>query len=83
MNLPGNSVSVWLDTTEGTKEGTKYPQLASDITVDVAIVGGGITGLTAALLLKQAGLRVAVIEASQIGSGVTGYTTAHLTEAAD
>ncbi|MBD2086325.1 FAD-dependent oxidoreductase [Coleofasciculus sp. FACHB-542] len=79
MNLPGTSVSVWLDTTEG----TKYPQLTSDITVDVAIVGGGITGLTAALLLKRAGLRVAVIEGSQIGSGVTGYTTAHLTEAAD
>ena len=79
MTLPGTSVSVWLDTTTG----NSFPQLADDIYVDVAIVGGGITGLTAALLLKRAGLTVAVIEASQIGSGVTGYTTAHITEAAD
>lgn len=79
MSLPGTSVSVWLDTTTG----NSFPQLADDIYVDVAIVGGGITGLTAALLLKRAGLTVAVIEASQIGSGVTGYTTAHITEAAD
>ncbi|MFB2897154.1 FAD-dependent oxidoreductase [Aerosakkonemataceae cyanobacterium BLCC-F50] len=79
MNLPGTSVSVWMDTTET----TKFPPLGGNISVDVAIVGGGITGLTAALLLKRAGLTVAVLEAGKIGSGVTGYTTAHITEAAD
>jgi glycine/D-amino acid oxidase-like deaminating enzyme/nitrite reductase/ring-hydroxylating ferredoxin subunit len=51
--------------------------------VDVAVVGAGITGLTAALLLKRAGKRVAVIEAGQIGTGVTGATTAHLTTMLD
>lgn len=79
MNLPGTSVSVWMDTTET----TNFPPLGGNISVDVAIVGGGITGLTAALLLKRAGLTVAVLEAGKIGSGVTGYTTAHITEAAD
>jgi glycine/D-amino acid oxidase-like deaminating enzyme/nitrite reductase/ring-hydroxylating ferredoxin subunit len=47
--------------------------------VDVAVVGGGITGLTAAYLLKQAGKTVAVLESSRLGFGATGYTTAKLT----
>jgi glycine/D-amino acid oxidase-like deaminating enzyme/nitrite reductase/ring-hydroxylating ferredoxin subunit len=51
--------------------------------VDVAIIGGGITGLTAATLLKAAGRTVAVIDAQRIAEGVTGYTTAHLTEVID
>jgi glycine/D-amino acid oxidase-like deaminating enzyme/nitrite reductase/ring-hydroxylating ferredoxin subunit len=57
--------------------------LTGDIDVDVAIIGGGITGITTALLLKQAGRRVAVIEAQRVGGGVTGYTTAHLTQLYD
>ena len=52
-----------------------YPTLQGDLKVDVAIVGAGITGLTAALLLKRAGLRVAVVEQGAIGAGTTGYTT--------
>jgi glycine/D-amino acid oxidase-like deaminating enzyme/nitrite reductase/ring-hydroxylating ferredoxin subunit len=51
--------------------------------VDVAIVGGGITGVTSALLLKDAGLRVAVLEARRLGSGVTAGTTAHITSVLD
>ena len=39
----------------------RFPQLDRDLTVDVAIVGAGITGLTAAYLLKQSGRRVAVM----------------------
>lgn len=66
-----------------TQQSAKYPQLHQDIAVDVAIVGGGITGLTTALLLLRSGLSVAVIEASNLGSGVTGATTAHLTEVLD
>jgi 2-polyprenyl-6-methoxyphenol hydroxylase-like FAD-dependent oxidoreductase len=34
--------------------------------VDVAVLGGGITGLTAAVLLKRFGKRVAVIEARRM-----------------
>ena len=47
--------------------------------VDVAVIGGGITGITTALLLKRGGARVAVIEAARVGSGVTGATTAKVT----
>jgi glycine/D-amino acid oxidase-like deaminating enzyme/nitrite reductase/ring-hydroxylating ferredoxin subunit len=65
-------------------ERPRYPRLEEDNRfVDVAIVGGGITGITAATLLKAAGKRVAVLEARRIASGVTSGTTAHLTAALD
>ena len=50
---------------------------------DDAVVGAGITGLTAALLLKRAGRRVAVVDAERVGAGETLRTTAHLTEVVD
>lgn len=57
----------------------KYPCLTQDTTVDIAIVGGGITGITTALLLAQyGGLKVAVLEARQIGKGSTGRSTGNL-----
>ena len=59
------------------------PPLAEDAEVDVAIVGGGITGLTAALMLARSGKRVLLLEARRLGSGVTSGSTFHLTEAVD
>src|SRR3546814_6565007 len=56
-----------------------FPQLASDISVDVAIIGGGIVGITTARLLKDAGLTVTVIEAREVGRQVTGKSTAKIT----
>lgn len=61
----------------------KFPPLSADLEVDVAVVGGGITGLTCALILGEAGKRVALLERREVGSGVTGSTTAHLTEVLD
>jgi glycine/D-amino acid oxidase-like deaminating enzyme/nitrite reductase/ring-hydroxylating ferredoxin subunit len=43
---------------------------------DVAIVGAGITGLTLARFLTDAGVRVTVIDSGPVCAGATGYTTA-------
>lgn len=56
-----------------------FEKLKQNISVDVAIVGGGITGITAAYLLKEKGLNVAIIEAGNILNGTTGHTTAKIT----
>lgn len=74
-SLPGQPTSLWL----GTTPGTSFPSLQNDITTDVAIVGGGMVGLTAATLLKAEGKRVVVLDASRIVKGVTGHTTAKIT----
>ncbi|HEY5895053.1 MAG TPA: FAD-dependent oxidoreductase [Chthoniobacterales bacterium] len=49
----------------------------------VLIIGGGITGLTAAYLVRKAGHTVAVVERGRIGHGQTGHTTAHITYVTD
>ena len=54
------------------------PTLQTDLKVDVAIVGAGITGLTAAMLLVQAGKRVAVLDAYKAGEASTGNSTGNL-----
>ena len=46
--------------------------LGGDITVDVCIIGGGYTGLSAALELATAGYRVVVLEGETIGFGASG-----------
>ena len=51
--------------------------------IDVAVIGGGIAGLTISYLLSKAGKKVTVIEDGYIGSGETGRTTAHITHALD
>jgi glycine/D-amino acid oxidase-like deaminating enzyme/nitrite reductase/ring-hydroxylating ferredoxin subunit len=68
-------ISYWIDTAPK----NMCPQLTSDLTVDVAIVGGGIVGITAARLLKDEGLSVAVVEARKVGEEVTGKSTAKVT----
>jgi glycine/D-amino acid oxidase-like deaminating enzyme/nitrite reductase/ring-hydroxylating ferredoxin subunit len=68
--------SVWLATRPPTPE---FPELDEDLRADVAIIGGGIVGITAALLLQEAGLRVVLLEANRLGHGVSGHTTAKVT----
>jgi len=58
---------------------TSYPALKEDINADVAIVGGGIVGITCAYLLANEGLKVAIIEADRLLQGTTGHTTAKIT----
>lgn len=61
----------------------KFPSLTQPLTVDVAIVGGGITGITAAYFLAEQGVSVALLEKDQLGFGATGATTAFLTQYID
>jgi glycine/D-amino acid oxidase-like deaminating enzyme/nitrite reductase/ring-hydroxylating ferredoxin subunit len=69
-----NTESFW----EATAPAVEFDVLNGDILADVCIVGGGITGITAAQLLSSAGKRVVVLEAHTIGSGTTGHSTGNL-----
>ncbi len=71
--------SLWIATTES----TNYRELREEVSVDVAIVGGGITGLTAGLRLRRAGKTVAILEINRVAEAESGHTTAHLTEQID
>lgn len=71
--------SYWIASTST----TDYPALEEDITVDVAIIGGGITGITTGALLKKAGLKVAITDANRIAAGTSGHTTAKITSQHD
>ena len=75
MSLRG-SESIWLATGD---DAPAFPALDRDVRVDVAIVGGGIAGVTTALLLKRLGATVAVVEREAVAKGATGYTTAKIT----
>ena len=77
--MPDYKTSLWA----ATSPPPARPPLQQDLSVDVAVVGAGITGITAAYVLKRAGLRVAVLESRRVGSGETKRTTAHLTEVLD
>jgi glycine/D-amino acid oxidase-like deaminating enzyme/nitrite reductase/ring-hydroxylating ferredoxin subunit len=72
LRATGNA-SLWIETGPGQPE---HPELDHDVETDVVVIGGGIVGVTTALLLKEAGARVVLLEADRIGHGVTGHTTA-------
>lgn len=74
----GHTTSVWMATPV-----PEFPALHADARADVCVIGAGISGLTTAYLLTQAGKSVIVLEDGDIASGATGRTTAHLTAALD
>ena len=55
-----------------------FKPLRNDVEADVAIVGGGITGVLCAWLLSQAKLKVVLLEALRVGEGSTGNSTGNL-----
>lgn len=73
--LLSNRESFWL----ASAEPSDYPALKEDIDVDVAIIGGGLVGITSGYILKNKGYKVAILEAGRIAHGTTGHTTAKIT----
>ncbi len=67
--------SFWMASTPA----TDYPALNEDIKTDIAIIGGGMVGVTTAYLLAREGVGSVVIEADRIIQGTTGHTTAKIT----
>jgi glycine/D-amino acid oxidase-like deaminating enzyme len=68
------SISPWM---EGVTE--RAPALSGDAEVDVAVVGGGYTGLSTAIALREESLSVAVLEGEFAGYGASGRNAGHLT----
>ncbi|WP_108257820.1 NAD(P)/FAD-dependent oxidoreductase [Mangrovicoccus ximenensis] len=56
-----------------------FPALEGDTEADVAVVGGGFTGINAAIELAGRGLRVVLLEANRIGWGATGRNGGQIT----
>jgi glycine/D-amino acid oxidase-like deaminating enzyme/nitrite reductase/ring-hydroxylating ferredoxin subunit len=83
MKLSGRPRPLWQSGPAQTTDPTARAPLSGDVDTDVAIVGSGMTGLTAAFHLAAAGQRVVVIDRDRVGGGETGHTTAHLTEIVD
>lgn len=75
MNRDGANQSLWQ---EGTPNYQSKNPFNPEQIYDVLIVGAGITGVTTAFLLQEAGQNCIVAEAYNPGFGTTGGTTAHL-----
>lgn len=56
-----------------------YPELEGDVRVDVAIIGGGFTGVATAVELSEKGYKVALLEANKIAWGATGRNGGQVT----
>jgi len=56
-----------------------HPRLDGDRRVDVAIIGGGLTGIATALEMAEKGFSVAVVEARRVGWGATGRNGGQIT----
>ena len=78
-SVHAGTLPYWLDS----ETFPRFSPLDRDLDVDVLVVGGGITGLTTAYLLSEAGKRVAVVERDRCAQVDTGHTTAHLTMVTD
>lgn len=58
---------------------TRYPRLSGTVKADIAIVGGGFTGVNCALELAERGFNVVLVEAQRIGWGATGRNGGQVT----
>lgn len=68
--------SLWLSEDINNKN---YKYLDKDIFTDVCIIGAGIFGLTCGYYLSKSGLRVTIVDKSDVARKTTGHTTAKIT----
>src|SRR5690606_37046201 len=76
---PGDTMdtqSVW----RGPAQASGFAMLDGESSTDVLVIGGGITGVTLAVLLAEQGRQVTLLEADEIGAGTTGHSTGNLYE---
>src|SRR4029453_7543841 len=71
-----DTTSVW----RAAAPRTAFAPVQGNVSADVLIIGGGITGVTLAMLLAQQGRSVVLLEGDAIGSGSTGNSTGNLYE---
>ncbi|MGK7653482.1 NAD(P)/FAD-dependent oxidoreductase [Roseovarius sp. B08] len=69
-DTPGQYPNSWYAAT--TPQLEPFPPLRGEVKADVCVVGGGFTGLSAALHLAEAGLDVVLLEAHRVGFGASG-----------
>jgi len=67
------ALPFWLD-----EPYTPRPPLEGDVSADLAILGGGVTGVAAAVFLASRGCRVALVERDTLASGATGRNAGFL-----
>ncbi len=79
IGMKPNSTSTWQDV----KNPPSFGPLQEDITSDVVIIGGGITGILCAYAFSKAGLKTVLLERDTISAGATAYTTAFITQVID
>lgn len=76
----GELISPWQNTEPGKDQ---QSSLDPEKIYDCIIIGAGITGITTALMLRNAGKEILVIDAHNAGYGTTGGTSAHINTFAD
>ena len=72
-HIPTQTHSNWWNGPEH-----RQPPLQDDLTIDVAIIGGGFTGLHTALALRKAGVEVAILEREFAGAGASGKSAGYV-----
>src|SRR5438067_2490971 len=67
--------SIWM---AASKDAARFQPLKGRIEADAVVIGGGITGVTTAMLLSDSGFKVALLEADLIAGRNTGNSTGNV-----